>query len=167
MRLYHGISTPDRADTTGVSPTGGQQASTGNQGGQQPDIKFENHLPNEVLTVLRDVQRLETLAEWCSDRCLEMGGQQIGAARRCRDIADFAHLGIHFVSRNPDRQMALGQFIPQYFGTVRQELAQYQSAPVRQTVETLDRSIASMQQVLATQGQMAGQQRSMAAPQQQ
>ena len=63
--------------------------------------------------------------------------------------------------------MEIGQFIPQYFGTVRQELAQYQSAPVRQTLETLDRSIASMQQALATQGQMAGKQQSMAPPQQQ
>jgi len=82
VTLYRGISLPDRADTTEVSATGGQQASTGSQGGQQPDIKFENHLPNERQTVLRDFQRLETLAEWCSDRCLEMGGQLIGATRR-------------------------------------------------------------------------------------
>lgn len=140
---------------TGQSAAAGRQATAGGQAG----IKFEDHLSNEVLTVLQDFQRLESLSAWCAEQCLEMGGQFARIANTCHDVSDLAHLGVQFMSRNPERQADVGDFILGYLQNARQKLAGHQSEPTRQLVETLDRAIASLQQALARTGaqQPAGQ----------
>jgi hypothetical protein len=149
--------------TAGQQPIAGQPAAVGHQAtaGGRVGGKFEDHLPNEVLTVLQDFQRLESLSAWCAEQCLEMGGQMAQAANTCHDVLDFAHLGVQFMSRNPDRQYEVGEFILRYLQDARQKLAGYQSEPTQQLVEALDRAIASVQQALAQTG--AQQQRGQAS----
>ncbi|WP_255151220.1 hypothetical protein [Halorarius halobius] len=124
--------------------------------------RFAESVPNEVVTLTNDLDRLATVSEWAKNRATERGMPRL--ARVCDDIQDIATLEKKLVIRQSPFAQPVGEASRQVIQNGIAELQQHLSQPeVQEALSEAQQSVGSIQNALSrlqsfgTQGQQYGQ----------
>ncbi|UHQ96098.1 hypothetical protein [Natrinema halophilum] len=121
---------------------GPQQAPFGQQ--------FAQSAPEQILSAVESLDRLETVAEFADAQAMQQGNRQV--AKIADAMKDIAHIQKeHIVEENPLAQ-EFGQCSQQVIQSGIQQLQQYQQQPeIQELVETAQQTLDSVSSGLQTQ----------------
>jgi len=109
------------------------------QTGQQ----FTQSMPQEVVTTVEDLDRLETVAEFADGRATQQGNTE--AARIADAIKDVAHLQKEFIVEENPLAQEFGQCSQQFLQSGMQQLQSHQQQPeIQELSEVCQQSIQSI-----------------------
>ena len=109
------------------------------QTGQQ----FTQSMPQEVVTAVEDLDRLETVAEFADGRATQQGNTE--AARIADGIKDVAHLQKEFIVEENPLAQEFGQCSQQFLQSGVQKLQSHQQQPeIQELSEVCQQSIQSI-----------------------
>ena len=131
--------------------------------GQAVGRRFQESVPQEVVAVVEDLDRLATVCEWAHMKTMERGRPRV--ARACLDIADIAELEKKLVLRQSSFARPIGEATRQVIQNAVQELQQHASEPevqealthAQQTAGRIQQALGRLQE-FGSQGGMQQQQ---------
>lgn len=133
----------------------GQQIQS-SQFGQAVGRRFQESVPQEVVAVVEDLDRLATVCEWAHMKTMERGRPRV--ARACLDLADIAELEKKLVLRQSSFAQPIGEATRQVIQSAVQELQQHASEPeVQEALSHAQQTAGRIQQALSRIQQFGGQ----------
>ncbi len=130
----------------------GRQTSTGQQ--------FTQSAPEQILTAVETLDRLETIAEFADGQAMQQGNLQV--ANIADALKDIAHIQKELIVEENPLAQEFGQCSQQVIQSGVQQLQQHQQQPeIQELVETAQQTLDSVSSGLQSQpstGQQSGRQ---------
>lgn len=144
----------------GTNAPMGQQGNQpiGQQGyGVQSDLGFAESVPNEILTVVQELDHLETVCGWAHARAMDKGVPHV--AKLCADLEEISHLQKELIVRQSTLAEPFGNATRQAIQNAVMELQQFGNQPEirevitvgQQTVGTIGNALHRLQ-TFSTEG---------------
>lgn len=141
-----------------------QVSSQQTQGYQQvPSQDFQQRAPSSIQSAVRDLDELETVAEWAHTKAMQQGQTQV--ATITNQVSEIAHLQKKLILGQSQVAGTFGQCTSQSFQQIQQQLQQYGQVPavqdvlqeIQYTTQSIDQANQQLQQ-WSQQGQSMGSQ---------
>lgn len=95
--------------------------------GQAVGQRFQDSVSQDVIRVVSDLDRLETVSEWAKGQATQRGMHRL--ARACDDLQDIAHLEKKLVIRQSPFAQPIGEATRKVIQDAISELQQYANQP--------------------------------------